>query len=358
MVTEVLSKGLVRLIKLDDPAGIQSMGTLLDKVFPVGPTGSYYDDFPVWKMIHGEHIVRLGVGDDAGNLKSCAAGRICHLRTPLGGLIPIGLIGAVATDPMARNQGLASQVVSAVSDALAQKGAAAIFLWGSEHTMYQRLGFELCGEQSRIALNHLGLETAIETPLRSVHKGWNPQIFDLQKRRRHGLALFAHDHAWMSEHGNTEWWTLQAQGRVTAYLGYGRGMDMQGIVHEWGGDAGDLQLLLKKFHLERPHSELLCNDALLRESGFTAKPTDLEYLCLGKVIQPSLFLSAYGRGHQARCQFVDDHWQITLQFHPTHTLTQREMSKFFFGPEQYSEFARLQDSWEPLPLWFWGLDAA
>jgi GNAT superfamily N-acetyltransferase len=359
------------IVSLESPTELQSMGKLLDRVFPVLPGGTYFDDFPVWNSAPSDQLIRMGVLGSEGGLQSCAAGRVSYLRTSMGGLLPIGLIGAVATDPDQRKRGLASQVVDAVTQQLAEKGVGAVFLWGSEHTLYQRLGFELCGEQSRIPLSRFNLPDSKQNHGYSLGPSvWSPALFEVQKRRRHGLALSAHDATWMSAHKNTTWWTATKNGKIVACLAYLRGMDMQGIVHEWTGAPDALRLLLDAFRATHPHAELLCNDLLLREAGFQEKVENLEYLCLGKILRPELFLGAYGRAHQARCvQRIEEGtlevvWDVTLQFHPTHTFSSRELSKLFFGPEQFSEFSSnaalkgVQDSWDPIPLWFWGLDAA
>lgn len=365
MSSTLTSQGLLRLDPLASPSALDTMGQLLDRTFPVVPGGTYFEDFPVWKYGSADQLVRYGMPGPKGELQSCAAGRFCFLRTPMGGMIPIGLIGAVATHPDARNQGLASQTVRAVADELGQRGAAAVFLWGSEHTMYQRLGFELCGEQSRIPLSQLDLPSAdLAVGLQLERVPFSDDIFELQKRRRHGLALSNQDRDWMGRHAHTEWWTAKRGGKVIAFLAYLRGMDMQGIVHEWGGTADALRVLLDKLRRTHPHAELLCNDTLLREAGFRESVQDIEYLCLGKIYQPQAFLGGHGRGHQARCLPRFDKasgetlWEVTLQFHPKKIFTSRELSKLFFGPEKFSEMSGLQDSWDPLPLWFWGLDAA
>src|SRR5690606_13784419 len=66
--------------------------------------------------------------------------------------VPMGIIGAVATTPDFRGKGLATQAVAAALGWLEGQGALFQVLWGAEHDLYRRLGFELCGEQMRVPL--------------------------------------------------------------------------------------------------------------------------------------------------------------------------------------------------------------
>src|SRR5262249_38311310 len=127
-----------------------ALESLLNRSFHVPPGRSYYDDFPVWQERHGQPVFRVGAFRD-GDLAASALIREATLKTPTGPLA-IGLIGGVATDERWRGHGLATQAVSLALEWAKARRHSVVLLWGSEHDLYRRLGFELCGVQSRLAL--------------------------------------------------------------------------------------------------------------------------------------------------------------------------------------------------------------
>ena len=66
--------------------------------------------------------------------------------------------------------------------------------------------------------------------------------------RPFGLAHHERDNEWIAQHRNTEWHWAERGGKIVAYVGCGRGIDMQDIVHEWGAFGPDLSLLAHLVH--------------------------------------------------------------------------------------------------------------
>src|SRR5206468_8828729 len=109
------------------------------------------------------------------------------------GPLPVALIGAVAVAEKYRGAGLASQVVKVLTHWATEKKAALALLWGSEHTLYQRLGFELVGEQVRVPLSSLKLGSSPA----GVSQGWRPALFKALQSRVAGLLLQESDQPWI-----------------------------------------------------------------------------------------------------------------------------------------------------------------
>jgi GNAT superfamily N-acetyltransferase len=132
----------------------QQFSNLLDLSFPVDKNSRFLDDFPIWDCkFHVDSVQRLGLFYGERLVSSCAVryGDLKNLNPALRHLTtPVILIGAVATHPFWRGKGLASLLVDRAIAWGENQGAALALLWGSEHTFYQRLGFELCGEQIRV----------------------------------------------------------------------------------------------------------------------------------------------------------------------------------------------------------------
>jgi hypothetical protein len=166
----------------------------------------------------------------------------------------VGLIGAVATDPAFRGQGLASRLTEELVERASQAGAELALLWGSEHKMYARLGFQLAGTQIRAPLSALSLGDPSKV---SITTGWRDELFARIRERERGVVLGDADIRWYREHKNVLWYRAEENGRIMAYAALGRGIDLSNIVHEWGGEKAALANLLARVRNEHPQAELL-----------------------------------------------------------------------------------------------------
>jgi GNAT superfamily N-acetyltransferase len=250
------------LIPLQSPGRLEELEALINECFAVPRGKSFYDDFPVWDPRSGQKIFRIGAIDTSqtknGDLAAASLVRIANLR--LGGqTLPIALIGGVCTDPNYRSQGLASQVVTRSCDWAKEKGAKLAVLWGSEVSLYQKLGFSLTGEQWQVPLASLPLFRGGNAPVSTVpvQTGFCDGIFEEMKKRTTGLALEEEDLRWMKKHRHVEWYYTGARTEVTAYAAINRGIDLEGIVHEWGGDPEALRALLATIAWQHPTASLL-----------------------------------------------------------------------------------------------------
>ncbi|MEK7690973.1 MAG: GNAT family N-acetyltransferase, partial [Bdellovibrionota bacterium] len=195
----------------------------------------------------------------------------------------------VATDPASRGQGLASVCVERCLQKARAAGASVAVLWGSEHKLYGRLGFRLAGVQ---LLGPLGaIEVGNSEQLNNtgkapkLHEGWVPALFDLiAGERTRGLILQERDRTWFSQHRHTHWYWLGKDSRhPLAYAAINRGIDLPGIMHEWGGEADALRVLLASLASRFPATQLLAHPDILKTRGMNFKvgaSVQREYLCL------------------------------------------------------------------------------
>jgi GNAT superfamily N-acetyltransferase len=308
---------------------------LLARHFPVPAQGSFYDDFPVWDERFGKKIFRIGAYSGQ-RLVASASVRLAELRVPHGPL-PVALIGAVVTEEEFRGQGLASETVARAIQWALQSKAAAVFLWGSEHSLYQRMGFELCGAQVRIPLASI-LATRSKIAAR-VNEGWNPAIMKLLEKREQGLVLQATDQPWIEAHKNVRWfWTGEASA-PSAYAAFGKGMDLAGLVHEWGGTPASCIEIFRSIHATAPDAALLGAPARMDFWQFEFEDSSIEYLTMAKVLDPRAIHAAY-------------HGQAPLPHFPVNP---NDLPGAFFGP---FVTGALPAGLYPVPLWLWGLDGA
>jgi GNAT superfamily N-acetyltransferase len=243
---------------------------LLHSAFTVEPGDSFYDDYAVWDprfaSVTGS---RCFSAQDGKAPVAIAFARMARLATPQG-LVPVGIIGGVTTRPSHRGRGLASKVVEEAYAWLRAEGAELAILWGNETGLYQKLGFKPTGQQLRSGLARFrGLPESREI----VREGWVPSLFECLRERRavRGLELRDVDRAWIEAHCHVRWFYTGPREKPTAYAAYGRGIDLGGIVHEWGGDRPALMQILRSISLRQPKAELLGNPELFFELAI--KPT-------------------------------------------------------------------------------------
>lgn len=346
--------------------------SLLNRSFPVAEGGSFYDDFPVWdhrsysdprsQSPQGSQslqnpMVQIGVFRNK-KLASTASVRIADLKAR-GGQVRVALIGAVATDSAWRGHGLASKTVALATQWAQERGAALAVLWGSEHSLYQRMGFELCGEQVRVPLAAAFAKLKIDphslgsTPM---GRGWKPELFDILKKRPGGLALRASDERWISAHKNVQWYWNGEGSTPRAYAAIGRGMDLHGLVHEWGGEKKALMELLAQISVEHPEASLLGAPQMVRPLGLAFDPQSVEFLCMARVLNPVAVFSAFNPMIPCTAESSDEGWKLIMGDLWLTTLSEGELTRVFFGPG--SPGGGRGDGVLPLPLWIWGLDGA
>ena len=270
---------------IEGEAGERMLGDLLDHAFAV-PTGAhYFDDFPIWSGTVGaapdSERIRIGVyhGD---RLLSAACARIARMKVGHQTL-RMGLIGAVATQGEFRGAGLAGKILEVAIDWLTTRQAAYAVLWGNaQEGLYAKLGFEPFGEQAESLL----VDLALDSPNFPVHQGWTPRLFDCLAQRPNGLVLTSTDRMWLERHRNVRWFWTGTQDHPTAYAALGKGIDLPGFVHEWGGERSALHSVLSVVRDQFPESRIIGSPKMFSQNGILPLPTHTAPVCLVRVLDP------------------------------------------------------------------------
>jgi predicted N-acetyltransferase YhbS len=164
-----------------------------------------------------------------------------------GEQLRVGLIGAVSTAPEQRGRGFASRLLESAERELAARGCALALLWAEDPRFYHLRGWRPIGAEDDYLLPP-AIEPRLPRPARCVAR--RAEAADAP--RLHELASA---HPTRVERTVDEMRALLAcrdmrvrvaleDGRISAYTCCGRGRDLQGVVHEWGGDEDGVLFLL------------------------------------------------------------------------------------------------------------------
>ncbi len=236
------------------------LDTLLNQCFPVEPGQSFFDDFPIWDPARSVQAREQILGRNDDQTPVCSASlRVVNMSLDKNTQTKVALIGAVASSPGHRGQGHATAAIEKIlsSALLSDPKTECVVLWGSEKNLYARFNFDYGGTQKRASLGNLALPEFLPDPTLDVQMGWNDEIFSLMKSRQSGVLHSESDLSWLKAHKNVIWFRIIRGGKTSAYVGVNRGIDLMGIVHEWGGSELDLGILLSAMKLENPNLQII-----------------------------------------------------------------------------------------------------
>ena len=238
---------------------LKSWGEFLDKNFGYAPPNSYAVDFA--PLFEASALQRSCLVFNEKQIVSSATLYPVTVVTPAK-VLQLAIIGAVATDEGFRGQGLSTQVLAWLEESARALKMDGIVLWSDKTEFYAKSGFAPAGKQLIISLEQLPKPTSM-APGAPVY-GWDwAQVRILYTRHRMRVAR-TEEHWKAIERIKSctriQW--VDASGRVQAYLGFDRGRDMNGIIHEWGGDKSALHCLLWTVLQSRPNLMWLTHPAL------------------------------------------------------------------------------------------------
>lgn len=254
---------------------IAELNALVSEAFGYQVPHTFLDDFPVWAS-HLSSVMRLGIYERS-DLIAHVGIRYAEMQTDAG-LTPVALIGAVATDPHFRKQGLSTELMTEALKLIDEKKSAWTFLWGSEHDFYAKFGFRLQGKQARAPIAQFSIQNGLRISP-TIHIGLTETIFQTLLKEKAGIRLTEADRGWIFEHKTIQWLSIASP---FAFVAYEKGMDLKHMVHEMGGDERGIKSLLYQIHAHDPNSEVMARPAQLKKLGFEDQAILEEHLCLAR----------------------------------------------------------------------------
>ncbi len=333
---------------------------------------SIQQEYPTALTPSNIHNMRI-IAEDEGGILSHAVLKPLIVRSPHM-IFKVGAIGSVVTAPEARNQGYSSQIIDeCLANAETQNCDVAI-LWTDIYEFYRRMGFELAGYE---------ISFVIDRPLESKAEGLRFLKSDrvapepiLKLYNQHSVAVHRslEDIRKYLNIPQTQVYTAWDQkNQLVAYAIEGKGVDLKGYIHEWGGGLQEIVALLNFIQSQNAeitmmvprHSQnllaFLKTQRVLCNEGFLGMVKIVAHEQLFAKIKKAF------RG-QGIADFVLEKQEDLYVFGTSKNLItirgEENLTRLLFGPINYAdlnifdaETLQKLDRLLPLGFWMWGWDS-
>lgn len=328
------------------------------------------NEYPTAFSSNNRHNIR--VISDAGHILAHAVLKPLIIKTP-SVIWKVAAIGSVVTSPEHRQQGLSRQIMeSCITEAKNQDCDLAL-LWTDLYDFYRKWDFELAGQEYAFIIDR-----PFDTKRSDLRLIKGPQISAesvLKLYNQHGVtSLRTADEIkkFLNIPNSNVYSAWDNNNNLMAYAIEGKGADLQGYIHEWGGNIPALMYVINQILKDQNrsltwivpnHSQNLIrqlqNANLLQNEG---------YLGMIKILNPNVFFSKVKKTarnlgildiilEERNNEFLFGCGQDIVVINDIKTLVQ-----IIFGPYQeipyFNEDTRRKLAKVfPMPLWIWGWDS-
>ncbi|MBX3041626.1 MAG: GNAT family N-acetyltransferase [Bdellovibrionaceae bacterium] len=288
----------------------------------------------------------------------------------------VGAIGSVVTDPGHRNQGLSTQILKDCTTQATKQQCDIAVLWTDKYDFYRRLGFELSGSEISLMIDG-DFQATSATPLRfsDENKIAAEAIQRLYNQHTVGSVRSLDEIRRFLSIPQTRIYTAwEADGSLAAYAVEGKGADLGGYIHEWGGGVSKLLALVAWIKSRRQGSLTVIAPRqswnLIQQFQQKGALINEGFLGMVKILNFDQLAAKIKRAF--RSEGVSD---IVFERSPNGLLfgvgselftlkEESDITRLIFGPvdinelDMFSETARAKlGKILPLPLWLWGWDS-
>ncbi|WII70718.1 GNAT family N-acetyltransferase [Bdellovibrio sp. 22V] len=290
-------------------------------------------------------------------------------------IFKVGAIGSVVTDDGHRGQGLSTRVINDCLKSATEQSCDIAILWTDLFDFYRRMGFELAGSEISFVI-----EEEFDIPpvnLRfSVDSKVSPDaIYRLYSAHTvNSVRTIEETRKFLSIPQTQVYTAWEPNGQLAAYAIEGKGVDLGGYIHEWGGSVSKLMALFSfiRAHKKQPYTIICPRHAQNLIQQLQTKPVTMNQGFLGMIKLVNFEQLAAKIKRAFRAEGVAD---IVLEKHPNHFVfgigqdlftinNETDMVRLLFGPVDYRALGLFKEEtivkFEkifPLNLWIWGWDS-
>ena len=355
-----------------DENELSSVFDFLNKKLRSDSTWSIDSEYPTALTRSNIHNMRI-IKDEA-QIVSHAVVKPLVIKSPHL-IYKMAAIGSVVTDPDYRNQGHSSKLIKDCLELAEKQQCDAAVLWTNLHDFYRKIGFELAGTEVSLIIDRPLTNSESDLRFSSDPKVAPEAIYRLYSN--HTLTTvrsIEETRKYMSIPQTKIYTAWEKNGSLAAYAIEGKGADLGGYIHEWGGMVNKLVPLFNYIYAQnkKPMTIIVPRHArnLIAQMEERGVQTHIGFLGMIKIINHDQLFGKIKRAFRA--EGVSD---IVLEKQKDHflfgvgedlfTMTdEAEMTRMIFGPIDIQEIDILTDKTRnqlskllPLPFWLWGWDS-
>lgn len=289
------------------------------------------------------------------------------VKTPVG-VFKVAAIGSVVTAQNARGRGYSKATIESCLELAREMGAEIAILWSDLFDFYAKLGFAPAGTETIFSVDR-------ELPrLEGLKMIRTPQVSPdalLRLFQQHSVHSFrtaddVRKHLMIPNSAVYTAW--DDQNRMVAYGIEGKGADLSGCLHEWGGSTPALLSLFDFIRNDMGRDLLVMTPALAQNVNRRLEAAGCKRyqgpLGLMRVLNASSVVSKLNRALDLRSVGLKRLTATGTESVETESLTGEikvtlnggQTAQTFFGLSNSTE-VKGPDSLALIPLWLWGWDS-
>ena len=207
-----------------------------------GSTWSIASEYPT--ALSAGNIGNIRVITEGGKVLSHAVLKPLIIKTPTI-IFKAAAIGSVVTDQNHRNQGLSQRILEECLTESERQGCDFAVLWTNLYDFYRKMDFELAGHEESFILQDnfevpthgLKFMTSTQVAPEAIQRLYTQHMVGTVRTAEEVRKYLAIPNTIV----HTAW---DIQGQLSAYAIEGKGADLAGYIHEWGGKVSSLMALL------------------------------------------------------------------------------------------------------------------
>lgn len=286
-----------------------------------------------------------------------------------------GAIGSVVTADSHQGNGYSSTIIQDCLKSATEQACDIAILWTDIFDFYRKFGFELAGSEVSFVI-----ENEFEAPMDNLRFSNTMRvapdaIHRLYSQHSVGSVRTSEDiRKFLNIPQTTVYTAWEANGQLAAYAIEGKGIDLGGYIHEWGGASSKLMALFSYIRTQKqaPYT-IICpkhSQNLIRQLSQIAPTRNYGFLGMIKITNFDGLATKIKRAFRSEgiSDFVfEKHKDYYVFGVGTELMTlqkESDITQLLFGPVDYAQLnffseAALNKLHKILPLkfWIWGWDS-
>lgn len=332
------------------------------------------EEYPL--AIHDSNLNNVRVIRDIdGGFLSAAVMKPLIIKSPVG-IFKVAAIGSVVTNPEHRNKGLSRQVLEDCINSARAHGCDFAILWTDLYDFYRKLGFELAGTEISVTIpTNFKCADVPGMKFMNTNKIDPEAMLRLYSQHTTGSVRTVDEVRRLLQIPNSRVFTAwDEQNRLQAYAVEGKGADLDGYIHEWGGGVSKLLPLIRYAiqQQKRPLNLITPSHSanLIRQLVAGGGVEHSGVLGMIKLLNPPAFMTKIKK--YVRAMGVEDlvleprdgRYYMGYKDQIFSTDTETDIVRLVFGPLKASQLSSFDKETSevfeklfPINMWIWGWDS-